>query len=139
MLHFQNPNHTPQCFADHAGHCNLNSVADELLLLGLCAYQLVVGGETHDAFQFGNLQHSHLHIDQPVQRHELLYLHHDRAVCGIYLVDQRIALAADKRSDLLTLALRCDDVGRYLSMRAINVKHGVSMLPHLDVYCGFSR
>ena len=30
-----------------------------------CAYQLVVGGETHDAFQFGNLQHSHLHIDQP--------------------------------------------------------------------------
>lgn len=45
--------------AKYSCHIDLHSVADKFLLVSLCSNKHIIGGETHNPFQFRNAEHSY--------------------------------------------------------------------------------
>lgn len=74
----------------------MDGVADELLLVALITQQHIVIGETLYAFQFYDLEHTHIDVGQTILSHKFLYFNHHGRVRFINLYGYLSALRGYK-------------------------------------------
>lgn len=74
----------------------MDCVADELLLVTLITQQHIVIGETLYAFQFYDLEHTHIDVGQTILSHKFLYFNHHGRVRFINLYGYLPALRGHK-------------------------------------------
>lgn len=74
----------------------MDSVADEFLLVALITKQHIVIGEALYAFQFYDLEHPHLDVNDVVESHELFYLYRHGRVILIDLYADASTLYTDE-------------------------------------------
>ena len=68
-------------------------------MFGLSAYENVIGGKTHYEFEFRNLKHTHLYVDDVVEGHKFLDFHRHGCIGIVYF-------------DCDGSRLGCDEIGR---------------------------